>query len=133
MSTTRWFVKNKIIITDFIGDISLDDLKESGMKVMELLEQSDSPLVHLLTNETYLLSLPSSIKEISESSPFMQHPQMGWMIMYGSEDRLAKFKAAIVTGIVKTRHRRFLTLSESLDFLVAMDKSLPSIEEMINQ
>ncbi len=132
MSSTRWFVENKIIITDFIGDISLDDLKSSGMQVMQLLEQSDSPLVHLITNETDLLSLPSSIKEMSESSPFMKHPQMGWMIMYGSEDRLAKFKAAIVTGIVQTRHRRFLTLQESLEFLVAMDKSLPAVEEMMN-
>ena len=132
-STTHWFVKNKIIITNFVGDVTLDELKTNGMQVSQMLNQSDAPLVHLLTNETDLISLPISIKQLSESSPFMQHPQLGWVIMYGNEDRLAKFKAAIVTSIAKTRHRRFLTLEESLEFLVAMDKSLPTIEEMLGQ
>ena len=130
-STTRWLVENKIIITDFVGDVTLDELKSNAMMVAKLLDESTSPLVHLLTNETDLISLPISIKQLSESSPFMEHPRMGWMIMYGNEDRLSKFKAAIVTGITKTRHRRFLTLEESLEFLVSVDKSLPTVEEML--
>ena len=129
----QWYVPQKIVHGDIIGDISLEDIQNSSRELQEMFAQSDSPLVHVLSNESQVGSLPISLNMLSEAADFMRHPQMGWMITYGTDNRMAKFMLSMISGIARVRHRRFATLEESLEFLVSVDTTLPTIEQMLDR
>lgn len=127
----EWFVHGRIIKANISGDIAIEDLKNGSDIALKMFEESDAPLVHVITNETDVGSLPVSLQLFSEAVEFMRHPRMGWMLMYPTANQLSKFLSGMVAGIAKVRYRRFESIEESLQFLVSVDTTLPSIEEML--
>lgn len=127
----KWYLQKKIIHADIIGKVSIDDVKLGSQTAIDMFNQSNAPLVHVLANESNLESLPISLNAFSEAATFMRHPQIGWLIMYGTDNRMSKFMSSMLSGIAKVRHRRFETLEQSLEFLTTVDTSLPPIEEML--
>ena len=128
-----WLVPGKVVYSRVIGKITLEELSNVSEMTIKMFEESDSPLIHLIIDESELDKLPVSIKSFSEASTLLKHPQMGWMIMYGTDDRMAKFMSTIITGIAKVRHRRFRTFEECLAFLKTVDSTLPTVEEMLSE
>jgi len=127
----EWLVENKIIIGKPEGDPSPEDLKQASETYHILLDSSDAPLVHVLVDESKLETLPVSISVLAEKLDFLKHPRLGWFILYGNEDAMKNFVSSMLTGINKVRHRRFLTLEDSLEFLVSVDSTLPSVENIL--
>lgn len=126
-----WLVEGQIIHANLKGKITVEEIQENSELAISMFESTDAALVHVLTNEADLDSLPMSLKLVSEATGFLQHPKTGWMIMYGSDDRIPRFMTAMITGMTKVRHRRFDTLEESLEFLMSVDSTLPPLEEMM--
>lgn len=129
----NWLVENKLIHAIASGDVSVEGLAYFSSTIVQYLDQSDAPLVHLIISEEQMESFPKSIKAVGEVAKFFRHEQLGWFIIYGNteRDRIAIFVASVVTGMAKIRHRRCETLEESLEFLTTVDTSLPSIEEIL--
>lgn len=127
----EWLVENKIIIGKPEGDPSPDDLKQASETYQILLDSSDAPLVHVLVDESKLETLPVSISVLAEKLDFLKHPRLGWFILYGNDDAMKNFVSSMLTGISKVRHRRFANLQDSLEFLVSVDTTLPTIQEML--
>ncbi len=127
----EWLIENKIILGKPEGDPSPEDLKQASETYQILLDSSDAPLVHVLVDESKLETLPVSISVLAEKLDFLKHPRLGWFILYGNEDAMKNFVSSMLTGIHKVRHRRFLTLEDSLEFLVSVDSTLPSVEDII--
>lgn len=126
----RWLITGKVIHADLQGSLSIEELQEGSQIANNMIEESESPLIHILTNESQLESLPVSVKAFNEAVAFTRHSRLGWLIMYGTDNRFAKFMSSIVSGISRVRHRRFVTLEDALKFLAHVDTSLPSVEEM---
>lgn len=129
----RWLVPGRIIDVTITGEISIEDLENESNIILDMFAESDAPLVHVITNEAALESLPTSLQMFSDALDFMRDPRLGWMIMYPSNDSMSKFLSGMVAGISKVRYRRFDTLEESLQFLVTVDTSLPTVEDMLEQ
>lgn len=129
----QWFVYGRIIRANISGDITIEDLENGSNTTIALIEESDAPLVHIVTDETDMGSLPTSLKLYSDAVEFMGHDRMGWLLMYPSTNSMSKFLSSTVAGIAKARYRRFESLEESLRFLVSIDTTLPSIEEMLER
>lgn len=127
----EWLIENKIILGKPEGDPSPEDLKQASETYQKLLDSSDAPLVHVLVDESKLETLPVSISVLAEKLDFLKHPRLGWFILYGNEDAMKNFVSSMLTGINKVRHRRFLTLEDSLEFLVTVDSTLPSADEIL--
>ncbi len=127
----EWLVENRIIIGKPEGDPSPEDLKQASETYQILLDSSDAPLVHVLVDESKLETLPVSISVLAEKLDFLKHPRLGWFILYGNDDAMKNFVSSMLTGISKVRHRRFANLQDSLEFLVNVDTTLPTIEEML--
>ncbi len=127
----EWLIENKIILGKPEGDPSPEDLKQASETYQKLLDSSDAPLVHVLVDESKLETLPVSISVLAEKLDFLKHPRLGWFILYGNEDAMKNFVSSMLTGINKVRHRRFLTLEDSLEFLVSVDSTLPSVDEIL--
>lgn len=130
---TEWLVDKQIIHINAIGDISVEDIKVLSEKIIASINISDRPLVHVIISEENMDSMPKSIQAMSEVTKFFRHERLGWFLIYGNteRDRIAIFVATVVTGMTKIRHRRFTTFEESLEFLISVDTTLPSVQEII--
>jgi hypothetical protein len=126
-----WLLENKVVQFNIRGDVTLEDLSQVSEAIEDFINQSDAPLIHVLHDERGMGSIPSSLKVLTESLGFLKHPRLGWFIIYGNNDRIKKFLSSMVMGIAKIRHRNFETLEESLDFLVTVDSTLPSIQNIL--
>ena len=126
-----WLLENKVAKFNVQGDATVEDLRHVSETIEEFINQSDAPLVHILHDERGLGTLPISLKVLTESLGFLKHPRLGWFIIYGNNDRIKKFLSSMVMGMAKIRHRNFETLEEALNFLVTVDSTLPSPEEML--
>lgn len=129
----KWFVEGKVIQAVGVGDISLDDITYSSNAIIDLINSSDSPLVHLVLSEENMESLPLSLRAFSEAAKFLHHERLGWFLIYGNMDRAKhiKFLDTMVIQIAQVRHRRFTTWAECLEFLLFVDSALPNIEDML--
>lgn len=129
---TDWLVKNKIIHLSIQGDPITDDLKLVSSTINDFINKSDALFVHILIDQSKLGSMPISLNILTKALEFFKHPRLGWFIIYGNDDQIKKFISSMLTSITKARHRRFGTLEESLQFLVLMDTTLPTVQDMLD-
>lgn len=131
-SSVRWYYEDKIVGVVSAGELSVEDVRNMAATINSLIGASESPLVHVIIDETNLISMPTNIKQIVDAtSTFLSNPQLGWFIIYGNDNMILKFVGQVATSMKKLRHRRFSTLHETLEFLISVDVSLPSIEELM--
>lgn len=127
----HWLIENKVILANPQGSPQVDELSLASETLQAFIDESDAPLVHILIDESRLKSMPVSLKILTDAFGFLKHPRLGWFIIYGNDDRMKKFISSMLTGMTKVRHRRFDTLEESLQFLVDVDTTLPTVQEML--
>ena len=58
---SRWLVPGKIIHTDLVGDLTIDDIRAGSKGVIALLDESDHRMVHIIGNESRMGSMPKSL------------------------------------------------------------------------
>ena len=129
--TIQWFLENRVIYMETPGKLLLEEVGETSNTIINMIDNSDAPLVHVVINEIDLESFPKSLKAFNDAVSFLRHPRIGWLIIYPSTNQFAKFMSGMVAGIAKVRFRRLETLDESLAFLTSMDSTLPSSEELL--
>lgn len=129
----RWLVPQHVIHGKPTGKYTVEELTQASQEIVALLNASDKPLVHLLIDESQLDGMPISLSALTEAFTFLSHDRLGWMIIYGTDERLKKFISSMVTNITRVRHRRFDTREEALEFLVSMDTTLPTVEVILEQ
>lgn len=132
---TNWLVKNKIIHQVCIGDMSLEDVEHGSASIINHIDESDAPLVHLVISEKDMISLPSSLNAFAKSVEFLRHKRLGWFIIYGNVDQalIAKFLGTAVITMAGVRHRRVETFNDALEHLAYVDTTLPSVDHMLKQ
>jgi len=125
-----WLVPNKVINMYVNGDMTLESLVAFSDDVIQHIEASDAPLVHLLIDERDMGGFPSQIKRVLDSAQFLRHPRLGWFVIYGTDNKVLKFISYMVAQVAHIRHRRFVTQEEALAFLQTIDSTLPNLREI---
>jgi len=128
---SRWLVQGQVIITDLVGDLSLEDIQTGSQQVVDLLNESELDKVHIIGNQTEMGSIPISLKLFTEAAGFMRHPKLDWFMMYPSENQFARFMASMTSNLAGINHRQVATLEEALTVLTRLDPNLPTVEEML--
>lgn len=128
---SHWLVPGKIIHTDLIGDLSINDIKTGSQSVIDLLESSEYDTIHIIGNESQMGKIPVSLRLFSEAADFMRHPKVGWLMLYPSDNQFTKFMGSIISSMTGVSHGQYPTITECLVSLSRIDPSLPPIEEMI--
>lgn len=123
-----WYLENRVIQIVNHGDISDQDMLDSDQPIIDYMNQSQAPLVHLIVDNSKASYTPS-VKTVTQAK-FPKHPQCGWIILVGPANTLMRFANAVVTNLFKTRNRMFDTFDEALDFLNEMDSTLPPLRDM---
>ena len=126
-----WYLENRVILLASQANNSDENLLDMDQKVIDYLNQSSAPLVHLIMDQRKAPP-PSSSRAASQIKLASQlkwpkHPKYGWAIMVGPTNSLQRFVIAVATNFFKVRQRSFDTMDEALDFLNDIDSSLPTL------
>ncbi|QPC83421.1 hypothetical protein G4Y79_03290 [Phototrophicus methaneseepsis] len=123
----NWLLEKQIIQVELSGDVQLAELQQLGNHLMAMVERTTVPLVHIVCDETKLVSLPSNVLQLSAALQWLQHPKFGWFLFYGSEDRMIGFLMQTITSMFKLRYRHFEVQDDALDFLASIDTSFRAV------
>jgi|GEM_PF-1523144 len=124
-----WYLEGRIIYIKYFGDVTIDDKREGAEQEIALLDAGTSALVHVLLDITDQTSSPTNIKAIQEAlDKALKHPKKGWTLAFGKEEfRMENFINSVVTQSSSARYRTYVTLQETLEFLVYVDPSLQDV------
>ncbi len=124
----QWLIENRVFYNEYNGDVSADDLRRMATANLKYLESSDAPLVHCFVNAENLSKMPVNLTALRDSTlPTLQHPRMGWVIAYGTNNPLLSFLGSTVTQLFQTRYRLFDSYERAVEFLQSVDETLPDL------
>jgi hypothetical protein len=122
-----WLIENRIIHIIINGDVNSDALNAMTDDVMRLLDENHTPQVHLLINDKQIKVVPKQILKMLNSSRSLRHPRLGWLIIYGTDNKLFRFLTQMLSRMINLKQRRFLTQEEAITFLQTVDATLPEL------
>ena len=126
-----WYLENRVILLTIHGENSEKELFDVDRLVINYLNQSSAPLVHCILDQTNAIVLPTfkaaALIMTTTKLKWPNHPQYGWAIIIGQTHPLLRFVTAVATSFFKIRQRGFRSMDEGLDFLNAIDSTLPML------
>ena len=128
-----WLVENQVIHVAISGDVTIDSLEAMTTEVVRLIDGSNTPCVHLLINDEYVKNIPKQILKLLNTSQSLWHPRRGWLIIYGTDNKLFRFLTQMLSRMINLKHRRFVTREEAFAFLQSVDATLPSLDTSVLQ
>jgi hypothetical protein len=120
-----WYLENHVMLLNNEGDSADQDVLKVDQPILDYLNQSQAPLVHLIIDNTRAKYIPS-VKAIT-AVKWPKHPQYGWTILVGLTNPFQRFVNVVATNFFKARQRMFDTMDEALDFLNEVDSTLPAL------
>jgi hypothetical protein len=120
-----WYLENRIILLTSHGESSDQDLLNLDQPIINYLNQSQAPLVHLIADHRRGGKMPSL--KVSMQIEWPKHPQYGWGILVGLTNPLQRFLVVVASNFFNVRQRMFNTMDEALDFLNEVDSTLPAL------
>lgn len=122
---TKWLVNQHVVSVEGSGQLSEDDVRECISLLSSMLDESEKTLVHIVINVSQVESIPVNMQLLTDlSKPYLTHTRMGWLIMYGSQNKMIDYSSSIVSQIFKTRFRQVDTREDVISFLKYVDSSL---------
>ena len=123
-NTIDWLVENQIILSK-VYQWDTEGLASNINQANDLINQSDSPLVHkvwdLLDMETY----PANINDIRKAiQPLFTNERLGWVIII-LDNPMIGFLSQVGTSMYGVRYRNFKTMEDGLKYLQERDPTLP--------
>ncbi|MAS32693.1 MAG: hypothetical protein CL610_01725 [Anaerolineaceae bacterium] len=109
-----WLDEPDIMIADYTGDLTREDVEGAMEKCLAALENTNCSFV---VDTTQVQTLPKDIFRIGPLLSLVNHPQRGWLIFVGQQNVMLKFAVQVIV-----RHKfRFM---ESRDEAVALLRSM---------
>jgi len=123
---TTWLIANHLIFSEFMNEISIEELASATDTIVEMIDSCDTILVHTLIDATTLTKYPQNIINLRKASQdSFSHPRFGWLVIYGAQDQLSMFFVNIVTSFFKVRLKMVDTREEAIGFLKNIEQALP--------
>lgn len=129
----NWLLEDAIIHIDLVGDLYVDELEQLSDDVNAILDTCSRQKVHVVVNQDDLTNFPLKFDEAVHVMDFVNHPNMGWYMVYGPENPIMSFLDHVVASTAQLSHRRFKSLNLCLDFLRSIDLNLiNAVEKNMN-
>ena len=122
----HWIKSPQVVGGTVAGVIGVEDLKELLLGYLNAVGTEEQ--IHLVVNNN-MRRLPGGLIEFRDTVyPLLQHPNLGWTVIYGLENHFVK---ALIETLLMVQHRSFYfaaTRAEAVAFLQSTDSSLPELE-----
>lgn len=131
-ANVSWYVEDRVLQINLTGDVTRDELADVAAQTAAYIDaapdQSVVPLIHTLVDATQIEGFPKTLKDFAGAyAPMASHHQIGWVLLYGTEDALMLFIADAASQMFTTRFRKFKKRQEAVDFLQYIDTTLPEL------
>ncbi len=120
-----WFLEDRIIYSDYSGDVTIDDIS-NGTQQVKVLAYEGTPLVHNIANILDINTFPKNLRQIINSIEQLDNNVLGWTIIINN-NKLLRFIVATVCKIAGARFRIFDNQDDAIKFLYRMDISLQKL------
>lgn len=119
-----WYIENEIIYHYIYGDMTGDELKQNLADLMQTVESSPRPLVHVIADQGDVSHGLSPKEMLAVLRSISLPDKLGWVILLRENSVLFKMSSAIATSLFKVRTRSFPDLEEAEAFLKAVDTTI---------
>jgi hypothetical protein len=126
--TAEWYLPGRVILSQNIGDVTVDDMMQVDQPLVDLIEAGEAPLVHVIVDCSEMGQAPRRVKTFTETQ-WPKHDGLGWTIVVALNNRLLEFVAGTAARVLRMRVRFVRTLAEARAFLNDVDSTLPDLEK----
>jgi hypothetical protein len=120
----NWQPGSRIMRNGVYGDLTLSELRLYTRDVLAILDQADGP-VHIVADISALREYPKSVLSLrGVLMPLLQHPRLGWIVVYGQRNSAISFLLSAVMNMTYVRSRLVTSEKEALDVLQKADATL---------
>lgn len=122
----EWHVPRRVLLLTVSGDVSLRDLERFNHSMIDNLEQGIGP-VHLVSIGHNIQRVPTNLMLIKETVTFLQHPNMGWIVVVQEKaNPLTGFIVSVASQATGMKMRQVKTLVDGIETLRRLDQSIES-------
>jgi len=114
-----WYTEPQIILYDYNGVLTLDEVNQSNIEALELMNQASEP-VDFLVDLRYVERITFNISEmlaVQSLHAMITHPLNHWTAYYDKRSSLAQLLMHVLHESVQGRSRFFDSQAEALEFL----------------
>ena len=131
----RWFLENRIVLFKFSGIVTFEEVVDSLEISAQIVNESEVDRVHFLHDWTDLDRFPTNILQIRKetNAPIRDLHKLGWLVIYGAENRLLRYISQTVLQVFKIRFRMFTQAEDAISYLRKMDPTLPELSIPTNE
>ena len=130
MDTIHYLLPDKILYVPLNGHLSLDELCRIGKHTIHLAENSPTPPVHFIIDETNLQDIPRHLPSLIKTTNWLGHPKIGVVVLYGAQNQLIRFVTATIAQFAGAQFRLANSFNESVAYLQVLDDSLPDLRHI---
>lgn len=124
---TRWLVEGKVVLTEFSGNIDIEDLLENDKDLYRMVTEGEAP-VHIICLASEVDKFPKQIAKINQSAePYLRNEAMGWFVLVGLDNRLIRFIGSTVAQVTKLKMKQTDSLEEAVGVLKKIDPRLADV------
>ncbi len=123
-----WLVEGRIVYVKLDGKLTFEKIHAISKAIVTHLDAGQPPYVHVLIDNQDMTSHPQTLNKLREATRFLKHPNLGWFIIFGSDNPLLRFFSSVITQLAGVRWRVLGTRTEALSFLQEVDQTLPDFE-----
>lgn len=120
----EWLIPDRVIIGQYAGMISREETVAANQEILNLLEESPSPYIHLILEDTLMESFEPGVTEVCKLASYIRHPKLRWSVAAGPLSPVLELFASVMTRLAGARYRRCATLKEAIYFLAEQDEDV---------
>lgn len=121
---TTWYIEGHITLTHFIGESTVDDLKQANQWALECTRAYPDRPVHHLVDATQQTRTAISASLMRDTMSVFKEPNYGWLVLIGINDVVSRMLVSIATQLFKINVHTVATMNEAVQFLQEIDPSL---------
>lgn len=126
-----WLVEKRVIFVDIGVRLTMTDLIELNEGIIEFLDMSDAPKVHIVFRATELVDFPVTFSSLSQVFTLVKHSKLGWSVTINN-NRVLKLIATMINNTVNRRTIKYVdTYEEVKELLQTVDPSLPDLPDSL--
>lgn len=114
----RWVIEDRVILTELIGNITVEELVEASQRGTAMIEAGISP-VYSLVDMSRMGLYPRQVTQIGRIASGGRSDKLGWVLVYGIPHPLVNFLAVLFSRVI---HTNFKVVKDQQEALALVEK-----------
>lgn len=119
-----WHIPNRIAHVRFQTEITTAHLTTINDNFIAAYQHHPYPIHEIITLDPST-AMQINALEIKKITPYISHPQMGWLVVYGQLNKPLRFMGVFMSNLTPIRIKIVDTLEDAFAFLKEQDQTIP--------